>query len=377
MALPTNKILLRSPYWITSTDANLSYILVNLRVWLGELADEPADVTIKLKSTALNGTASVDISELARDFVEVSFGTSVDEEESNAVFVSSILSSFYTDGSSSTESKEYYLGFDGYGTFTDGANYSFSSKILMSTEIVRSYSDTNNRIPVLASDVTSYTLQRRKNLAGSVTYPAINDANNNPITVTVPSPVSTSDAVFYIDTSASGQYADRVEINTTGGTEYVYIEYQECNKYGYTPAYFVNRFGAMQQVHFTGRFNISMQSEDTKYTRNILEGGTYNKFRHQQYVLSKNGKVSLEFNTGWIPEEENDTFLELIMSEQVWLQVDSSKFGVAFVPKQTNKYILPVHLTTKNLDIKTGLNDKLINYTFKFEAANDWINSIR
>jgi len=164
---------------------------------------------------------------------------------------------------------------------------------------------------------------------------------------------------------------------STGADEVIYVEYQECNKYGFTPAYFVNRFGAMQQVHFTGRFNISMQSEDTKYTRNILEGGTYNSFRHQQYVLNKNGKVSLEFNTGWIPEEENDTFLELIMSEQIWLQVDSSKFGVAFIPKQSSTYTLPVHLTTKNLDVKSKINDKLINYTFKFEGANDWINSVR
>ena len=65
------------------------------------------------------------------------------------------------------------------------------------------------------------------------------------------------------------------------------------------------------------------------------------------------------------------------MSEQVWLQVDSSKFGVGFVPRQSSVYTIPVHLTSKSLDVKSKINDKLINYTFKFEAANDWINSIR
>ena len=29
------------------------------------------------------------------------------------------------------------------------------------------------------------------------------------------------------------------------------------------------------------------------------------------------------------------------------------------------------------MEIKNKVNDKLINYSFKFEAANDWINSIR
>ncbi len=367
MALPTNKILLRSPYWVTKSETDLSYILVSLRVWTGELSAEPTDPTIKLRSTALNGVASVDISELARDFVEVIFGSA--GEESNAVLVSSICTSVYLDGTTTTYTKDYFLGLDGYGTFTDGANYSMTERVLMSTEVIRSYDDTNNRIPVLAAEFTGYELQRDKGPLGFVTFHTVTglSAGDN-----------TADAIDYINTSSSNIYADRVVIKfSSGGDEIVNVEYQECNKYGYTPAYFVNRFGAMQQVHFTGRFNISMQSEDTKYTRNILEGGTYNSFRHQQYVLSKNGKVSLEFNTGWIPEEENDTFLELIMSEQVWLQVDSAKFGVAFIPKQSSTYTLPVHLTTKNLNVKSKINDKLINYTFKFEAANDWINSVR
>lgn len=367
MALPTNKILLRSPYWITKTDENLSYILVNLRIWIGELSAEPTDVTIKLKSTALNGVASVDISELARDFVEVTFAAAA--EESNAVLVSSVASSFYKDGSSSTDAKEYFLGLDGYGTFTDGPNYSITERVLISTEVIRSYSKTNNRIPVLAEEFTGYELQRDKGPLGFLPFHTVTglSASDN-----------TSDAVSYINTSSGGFFADRVVIKfSSGSDEIVNVEYQECNKYGYTPAYFVNRFGAMQQVHFTGRFNVSVQSEDIKYTRNILDGGSYNEFRHQQYVLSKNGKVSLEFNTGWIPEEENDTFLELIMSEQVWLQVESSKFGVAFIPKQSTTYTLPVHLTTKNLDVKSRINDKLINYTFKFEGANDWINTVR
>ena len=146
MALPTNKILLRSPYWITKSDSNLSYIIISLRVWIDELTDEPVDSTVRLRSTALNGVASVDISELARDFVEVSFGDA--GEESNAVLVSSICTSVFLDGTSSTDVKEYFLGLDGYGTFTDGANYSISKRVLMSTEVIRSYTDTNNRIPV-------------------------------------------------------------------------------------------------------------------------------------------------------------------------------------------------------------------------------------
>ena len=55
MALPTNKILLRSPYWVTKSDTNLSFIIIDLRIWTGALADEPSSSeppTIRLRSTA-------------------------------------------------------------------------------------------------------------------------------------------------------------------------------------------------------------------------------------------------------------------------------------------------------------------------------------
>ena len=366
MALPTEKILLRSPYWITETDSTLSYILINLRVWLGTLAEEPLDTTIRLRSTALNGVASVDISELARDFVEVTLANT--GEESNAVLISAVTTSVFLDGTATTAAKEYWLGLDGYGTFTDGANYSVDSRLYMSTEVIRSYSETNNRIPVLAETFTGYRLQRRSYTGYSdlSTVSGLTAASN------------TADAIDYVNTQIGGSYADRVVLEfSTGQDIIVDVEYAECNKYGFTPAFFVNRFGAVQQVHFTGKFSVSMASKDTKYTRNILQNGTYSKDRHQEYVLSKNGKISLELNTGWIPEEENDTYLELLMSEQVWLKVESNKFGVGFIPKQTDTYTLPVHLTSKSLNVKSKLNDKLINYNFKFEAANDWINSIR
>ena len=110
MALPTDKILLRSPYWITKSDTNLSYISIALRIWTGALADEPSDLTISLRSTALNGLASIDIAELARDFVEVSFSDS--GEESNAVLISQLTSSYYEDGTVSTDTKEYFLGLE-------------------------------------------------------------------------------------------------------------------------------------------------------------------------------------------------------------------------------------------------------------------------
>jgi len=372
MALPSNKILLRSPYWVTKSDTNLSYIMIDLRIWTGELSDEPSSSelpTVRLRSTALNGVASIDIAELARDFVEVGFlGT----EESSAVLVSYLTASYYEDGSVSTDSKEYFLGLDGYGTFTDGANYSITSDVLMSTETIRSYDEENNKIPVLSENLTGYKLQEKTNVAGVIQYHTYRAVTG------LTAGLSTSDAISYISTSYQGTVADRVVIEfSVGQDKIIDVEYQQCNKYGLTKAFFVNRFGALQQVHFTGRYNISLSSESNDYTRNILEDGNYDVNRHQRSTINKNGKFSIEINTGWIPEEENDTMIEMLMSEQVWIQLESSRLGVGWIPKQDNSYTIPVHMTSKSMDVKNKVNEKLINYSFKFQAANDWINSVR
>ena len=65
------------------------------------------------------------------------------------------------------------------------------------------------------------------------------------------------------------------------------------------------------------------------------------------------------------------------MSEQVWVQVDAERLGRGWVPKQSSTWTVPVNLKSEETLIKNKLNDKLINYTFTFEAAYDWINTVR
>jgi hypothetical protein len=54
---------------------------------------------------------------------------------------------------------------------------------------------------------------------------------------------------------------------------------------------------------------------------------------------------------------------ELLLSEQVWLKIDSS--------------VIPVQVKSPNVTYKTSLNDKLVAYTVDFEEANDLITTVR
>ena len=59
-----------------------------------------------------------------------------------------------------------------------------------------------------------------------------------------------------------------------------------------------------------------------------------------------------------------------MLSEQVWLSDDSQT-------NPTNDTVTPVTVKTSTFNKKTSVNDKLIEYTFEFELAADYINNIR
>ena len=368
MALPTNKMFLRSPYWVTKTRSNLAYIIVEVTVWTGDLtADEPVSPSLTLRSTAFDGTAKIDIAEFARDQVEVIFSGS---QESNAVWVKTELTYWDSDGvTTATDAPVYYTGLDGFSYFEEGRNYNYPYNVLLGSDRVRTFKEENYKIPVLQDKLVSYGLQEWNGSAWVQFH-----------TVTGLTPVEdTSEAIQYINTQNGSQYAERVQLNfSSGPAEYVYVDYESCTMQGYTNVWFVNRYGALQQLACFGRFDVSLSTMNESYKRNLSESeGSYNDSRHQQTVLYKNGKISMTINTGFYKQSENDTFTELFLSEQIWVTVDKDSLGLGWMPKTSTSFTVPVNLKSQEFKMKTTRFDKLINYTLNFEAAADRINSIR
>lgn len=365
--LPVAEIFLRSPYWVTVNRTNLDYVLCDLRIWTGELNSEPLTVSAKLRSTGLADQTSIDISEFGRDFVEVTFDGN---DESNAIFLSYELT-IYEKGATvepAPEDRVYLTGLDGYGTFQDGINFDWYRQVMISDFNQSAYPETSLAIPVLQKYLTGYELQ--KNVNGSFTsfrtITGLTEATN------------TADLIRIIRTSYQSTYADRVVFKFNNqADEIVNINYMSCSLHGLTRVSFVNRLGCMQEMHFGGKFEVEMRAEKDTYKRNILVNGNYSNNRHQKSILNKNGSIKMTLNTGWKSEEENDTIIEMMMSESVWITVDTSKLGRGWAPKQSNFWVIPVNVDTDTTIIQSKRNNKLINYTFNFEAAHDWINTVR
>lgn len=370
LQLPSTEIFLRSPYWITVNESQLDYVVCELRIWTGAMGDEPIYSDIKIRSTALNDSTSIDIAEFARDFVEVRFeGT----YESNAVFISYELTKILQGQTSapSPEAKVYLTGLDGYGTFQDGVNFAWANEVMISDPVVTAYPEEAIEIPVMQTNLTGYSLQRFAAGYGGA-YSTFHS-------VTSLAPTDNSaNMIRYVNSRFGGVLADKILFHFDGiADETVLINYGDCNKFGLTRLSFVNRLGCIQTMHYFGRFDVKMSQKGNTYKRNLLSSGNYDATRHQDYTLNKNGRITMSLNTGWRSEEENDSMIEMLMSEQIWIGVDSLKLGNGWVPKQSSLWIVPVTVKNSNLEIKNRLNDKMINYSLDFEAAQDWINSVR
>ena len=70
----------------------------------------------------------------------------------------------------------------------------------------------------------------------------------------------------------------------------------------------------------------------------------------------------------------NPYFEELMVSEYAWLVDVSTPLGFG---EDGSGRVKPVNLKDTSFTYKTGLNDRLINYTMNFEKAFNFVNDIR
>ena len=106
-----------------------------------------------------------------------------------------------------------------------------------------------------------------------------------------------------------------------------------------------------------------MSTTKTQYKSNILNGSNYQTYTPQQKLLSKEGQTSIVLNSGYYPEDHNDIFKQLMLSQSVYVrQGDTS---------------LPAVLKKSSIKYKTQLTDSLIDYQMEFDFAFATINDVR
>lgn len=373
----------RSPYFIRTpqeTDANLSYFQINITIKGGVLgvAGCPTNLgtySLQKKPLGTEGSVSFDISELVNDFIEQKFinntpltGYNV-SADTQSVWVTVATSARESDGTLiGSITTTNYLAQEGYNDFKEGVNYTTEPIAMISGSYIQYNKGDYIYLPVNAERVNNVYFKNNGSTISTYGVSDNGDANQK------------IDYAYYLTTS---QEIDEIQIQYDGDptTSITVQQIEEC-KYPVHKIVFLNRWGAFQDLYFFKKSTETLDSRSENFNRSIFEArqvyyteregecdtnynyNVYSNTAHAKKTFNANATESISLNTGFVPESMNPYFEELMVSEYVWLIDD-------------NDVVYPVNLKDSSFTYKTGLNDKMINYTMNFEKSFNLVNNIR
>ena len=363
-------VLLRSPYHISEDIGS------DLSARLEITIDGTLQYTIVKNKTSISDYVLFEISELVRDYVDITYNGNINDSNLN-VFVSCVLTTYpqiNAGGTPTSSSTTTFLGIDGYGYFEEGSNPSATQGYMQSNDIIYTLYGEDIRIPVDRNNTTSVTYLYK----GSQTFTKAITTSSTEVFEYIDATDSFEERVVedggtYEESSCLNSFlqnndlylVDEIVLSTTPGTKNVkVITLNEC-KYEPIKLTFVNRFGALQDLWF---FKKSIEKVNTKketFNRFTINSqtGVYDTSIHQNQTFNVNSNKKLTINTGYVDESYNSLIQELMQSEQIWLEL--------------NSVVTPINLDTNSLTFKTSVNDRLVDYTVDVSYSFDAINNIR
>lgn len=325
----------------------LKRVEVDLYIWEGLIGNQPTVPQYEINKAKIDthNNITLEIGELVRDYLELSFN---DDYASHTRWVRAVVEYYDESDNPYTYSNPEvftYIATDGYGYFEDGTNPELSRHALISADNIYLPESTAGRLPIFAEGVGKVTID-------SVDTQITDNGNTNQKIqyVTIPADSSTIQVYDTDDTTLLKT------ITVTNLCEPKYTPYKVT---------FANKYGAFQDLYFFKRTSETTNVTDETFKRNTIANATstYQTYEGQRQRYNVNSQTSLSMNTGFVKEDMNQTIEELFFSENVWIRYEGKT--------------LPIIPSSKSLQYKTVLNDKLINYTVNFEFAFDRINNVR
>jgi len=379
----------RSPYFIRTpevTASTLSYfqIVISIKQGIVGVISCPANLgnfTLNKKPIGAENSVSFDISEIVNDFIEQKFNSNTTggytvAGQNQSVWVTVTTSARTSSGTIiGSATSTVYLAQEGYNTFKEGVNYTTQQNALITSNYIQHNKGDLLYLPVNVENVNSVTYKLNGVTISSVNTPDSTDSKLK---------------IKYLSFNTTSQQIDEIEINYGDQTiRTIKVELIDECKYSPFKIVFINRWGALQDLFFFKKSTESLNTTRENFNASIFYANkvsyslrdedcnivntfnTYSTTDHVKKTFNSNGTETINLNTGFVNELINPSFQELMVSEYVWLVEDS---GTGF---GNQNIIYPVNLKESSFTKKTGLNDKMINYTMSFEKSFSIVNNIR
>ena len=364
-------INLRSPYYITITNTNLTQADLELYVYIGTQTTDRGTAKYTIQTPSINAVSVFEISELVRDYLEYTFNGTYNGVN---VWVDYRIKEYISGVAGSYGSYVQLLGFDGYGYFEEGVNPQTTSQKLISNSTVFVLKNSPIRIPI-KRDGLSFVKLFEYNQIEQINYSPSLESDEQIVYLLIDTKTESFKARVLADSGIFeaeqclidylGTYNDISEALDMNINDSEIISIRQISECKFTPykVTFVNKFGALQDLYFFKKSVLNVTTKDEKYKSNIINNGTYSISEHQNKILNKQASQKLTLNSGFYPEDYNEVFEQMLFSELVWIEMDGNT--------------LPININTSSFTYKTQLNDKLIQYTIDVDFAHDKINNIR
>lgn len=330
------KIFVRSPYFIEVNEAGQVGSKIELRFKKsgGSYPTNPNYVLSKKIPSSTQTNTIYNISNYAREFINpIKPQTIATAPESTDIWCFMEVKRYKEDPANTYTllTTEEFVCLDGYTNYSGGYNQNTTAAV----------------VPLFNPNIN---IQRNGNIYVNVYFDAgsyVADGTN--INIASPNVYKVRIRFDQTDiTTGGGEPENILTINSTLICE---------PKYTPKVVWFINRFGGWQPLTF---FKADAQTYEMQNVKHKLmpEFVNYNTSVGQYQQFNFNGKQTIRMNTGYVPENYSELMQDLLLSEKILI---GDK---------------PVIVKSQNMQIKTSLNDKVINYEVEFEYNYNLINSV-
>jgi len=326
----------------------LGSVRMNLYIYEGTVGSyDDTDLKYTLEKSIIQNETNIvlEIAELVRDYIDIEFDN---DYTCNAVWATAVV--YYYDISGnlydySNPQSFNYLALDGYGYFEDEINPELERHALMTSNNIYLPENTVGKFPIFAEGVGKVTID-------STDTEITDSGNSNQKVQYITIPADSSEIKVY-DTDDSTLLKT---VTITNICEPKFTPYKVT---------FVNKYGAFQDLYFFKKTTESFDVTSETFKTNTINSATvtYPTNATHRQLYNVNAKTKITLNTGFIKEDMNSTIEELMITENAWIRWEGKT--------------LPIIPQTKNMQFKTSLNDKLINYSVDFEFGFNKINNVR
>ena len=371
---------LRSPIIINSSVNGTAYATLAISIWNGE-GNATVTAQYNIRKSASGAFLNFEISELVRDYLDITFDGNYNGQAVWVKFVHTVYNS--ANQIILGPSQSVQLAVDGYYYFEEAQTATPS--LLISNRELFVLEDNTFRIPIYAlrnptvvfykdgEVIASETIGSSTLSSGQIKYISIygDDVNYDTFQERVTDANGTFEDNYciqsFLNTYSIGA-VDKITVSDSNGIETIKVNVIEECKYEPKKVTFINKFGALQDMYFFKKAVENLTIKKESYKSNIaLNYGGYNSTTHVNRDFNVIGNESISLSSGYLSEEYNEVFKQLLLSEKVWIT------NIL----ETGEQVLPINVKTSELTYKTSLNNKLVEYTIGFDNSFDVINNIR